>query len=564
MNNKASIPEKTDKSQEIETHLSRHLTIARVENNFEKLPIWSTKPKRTTVFNPSKTIELEPEKLPDGKSIQRKVQIVPSALYGYPTVQTQEYWYALQKLWYESPIRETGIIKFSRRQILVDILGKTYGKKQVQALELGVEQLAGTLFRFDYLLYDKAKDEITKEVRGFSLVTDYHFTSKETKSDIVHDKCTVTFHPLIVSNLRSGYFKPVLLSVVCQLKSDVARLLYRKLDSQFSHYNKYEISTERFFREQGLEGSEYHKPSRRKRLLEKAIQELINKPTSSGAVIAKYEFAKTADNKDWKLIVRASKGKQVSVANKDFSAENKEVLNVAEEKHKSSEESHSKKGSDDVENHIPHKPKNDDSQTVNAQAIELLRYFSAKFHDKEEEAYSQQSINSAKEKVTEYDLETCKQLVVYAKIEAKKTNFNVAVFQGITKYFKAGYKELQKRERIEKLNAEKLTKQREENARIDHEKEFTSNYHDYVSELVEALNEQYPDEFESFRKWEAEEKARTLEGKSGHILNLAERVFESEGQRVERLVNQFKPDSRIRIPSFWEWDEEINSKKFSK
>ena len=71
--------------------------------NFEKLPIWSTKPKRATVFNSSKTIELEPEKLATGQLVDRKVKIVPSAEYGYPTTQTQEYWYALQKLWHDSP-----------------------------------------------------------------------------------------------------------------------------------------------------------------------------------------------------------------------------------------------------------------------------------------------------------------------------------------------------------------------------------------------------------------------------------------------------------------------------
>ena len=516
-----------------------------METNFEKLPIWSPKPKRTTIFTPSKTIELEPEKLPDGNLVNRRIEIVPSAKYGYPTTQTQEYWYAFQKLWHESSIKETGRIEFSRRQIIEDVLGKTYGRQTRRALDLSINQLGTTRFEFDYVIYDKEKDITHRELRKFHLIIEENLTEKKKQNEVVQERCFVVLHPLVVSNLRCGYFKPILLSVVSQLKSDVARLLYRKLDSQFSYYNKYEISTERFFREQGLEGKEYYKPSVRKRLLEKAIQELIKKPTSSGAVIAKYEFAKTADNKDWKLIVRASKGKQVSIPNKGFPVENKEVINVAEKV-------------SDVENHIPHKPKNDDSQTVNAQAIELLRYFSAQFHDKEEEDYSQKSISSAKRAVAKYGLKPCKELVIFAKSETRKTNFNVAVFQGITKYFKAGYEELQKRERIEKLNAEKLAKLHEENARNDHEREFISHYHDYIYELVEALTYEYPNEFEPFRRWEAEEKARNLEGKSGQLLSLAERVFEKDGQRVRRLVNYFKGNSRIRIPTFWEWDEKIN------
>ena len=550
MTNNDIIPEKADKSQEVETHLNGHLIIARVEINFEKLPIWSTKPKRTTVFTPSKTIKLEPEKLPDGQLIQRRIEIVPSAKYGYPTTQTQEYWYALQKLWHKSSTREAGRIEFSRRQILVDILGKAYGKKQVQALELSIEQLAGTLFRFDYVFYDKVKDEITKEVRGFSLATDYHFTSKETKSDIVHNKCTVTLHPLVVSNLRSGYFKPILLSVISQLKSDIARLLYRKLDSQFSYYNKYEISTERFFREQVLLGNDYKYPSARKRLLERAIQELINKPTSSGAVITSYEFAKTVDGKDWKIIIRATKGKQISTPYAGFPDENEEVIKVAEE-------SYSKRGSE-VENPVSHKSKKGDSQPANTETLDLLHYFSSIFHDKEEDDYPKKSIDAAKKAITKYGLKTCKQLVIYAKGEARVSNFAPLYFQAITKFFKAGYEELQRRERIDKLNSEKLATQREKNARCDHEKEFRNDYQDYMTELVEALNTTHPEELNAFQEWEAEQKANALKGKSGDLLRLTERVFDSKGQRFRRLVEYFKRDSRIKTLDFWEWDKEVN------
>ncbi|MDJ0591897.1 MAG: hypothetical protein QNJ72_18200 [Pleurocapsa sp. MO_226.B13] len=304
---KTTISQKARRSQGVETELNKHLTLARVETNFEKLPIWSPKPKRGTTFVPSKTIELQPEKLPDGNIIERKIEIAPSAKYGYPTVQTQEYWYALQKLWHESPEKEAGRIEFSRREIITNILGNTYSKTSREALDKAILQLSSTLFSFNYVFYDKEKDITHSELRSFVLVVDSYLTEKKKKDEIIHDKCFVTLHPLIVSNLRSGYFKPILLSVVSQLKSDVARLLYRKLDLQFSHYSKYEISTDRFFREHGLEGQEYVYSSARKRRLEKAIQELLEKPTSSGAVISKYEFLRTADGKDWKLVVRSSK-----------------------------------------------------------------------------------------------------------------------------------------------------------------------------------------------------------------------------------------------------------------
>ena len=67
--------------------------------NFVKLPVWSPVPKRGTIFIPSKTILLEPKTDKNGNITERKIEIVPTAKYGYPTVETQEFFYASQYLW---------------------------------------------------------------------------------------------------------------------------------------------------------------------------------------------------------------------------------------------------------------------------------------------------------------------------------------------------------------------------------------------------------------------------------------------------------------------------------
>ena len=401
----AMIAEDLGQSQEAETNLKRHSIFSRVELNLEKFSIWSPKPRHGTKFVDSKVVEYEPERLPDGNLIQRKIEIVPTAKYGYPTTQTQTYCYALQKLWHESEftVKKKGIVEFSRRQIIVDVLGLTYSKTNRRALDLSLNQMHATQLAYYYLFYDKARDEKYRELKKFHILTELNLTQRTKASEVIHEKCSVTFHPLITSNLLSGYYKPVL-AVFSGINSEIGRILYTKLDLQFSHYTKYEISTERFFRENGLVGGEYKHPSGRRRKLENAIQELIGKPTSSGAVITKYEFARTADGKDWKLIVR-SKGKrnrtvQAEVIESLQSVETDEQKPMQKAAQKPREKQHKAKKRQSKEETAPTSEKPlqsesglhegseifesatsfaDASEVLNSEALELLKYFDSVF-----------------------------------------------------------------------------------------------------------------------------------------------------------------------------------------
>ena len=609
---KAIIAKEACQSEELVIDLNRYGTLVRVENNFEKLPgIWSPKPKRSTKFVSSKTIELEPEPLANGQIVERKIKIVPSAEYGYPTVQAQQYWYALQLLWHDSPTKETGRIEFSRRQIIVEILGKRYGKDQVRALEIAVEQLAGTLFKFNYLFYDKEKDEVTKEVRGFSLITDYHFTSRENKHEIVHEKCSVTLHPLIVSNLRSGYFKPVILSVVAELKSDIARLLYRKIDSQFSYYSKYEISTERFFREHGLEGREYHQPGRRKRLLEKAALELIEKPTSSGAVIKSYKIVKTKDKKDYKLIIYSSgnntaktipikKRKQQQKTNhsssepfranqpqqkvhkhqeklalQQVSAEkilnsvrgipspdtsSPSALSSTQNKEQVVEESLSPK--------VTEKTKETNPQKI-SEAAELFTYFDQIFFNNSGVKPSKKEMVAVEEVVTKHGLEKSKFFVDHAYERSKNALEKPKTFMGILRTIGSADKE----KLFEAHKSQQATlssyrvsgeEQRAKTAREDYQRKHEPEYHQYILSLKEALMYQYPQELAEFGKWEVakrQELVEAVDNASSQKLWYCKKqleIFGREGLKAIRFVEYFAGHEKIKLPDFWQWDRQFN------
>ena len=534
------------KNQHKETSL-HYLSFLSVERNFEKYPLWSVVPKWGTTFTSSKIIELEPHTFPDGRVVQRRVKIIPHAELGYITVKTQEIWYALLHLWWQlsEEERKTGIIEFSRRELIVRILGKQFGKDQVKALEKAIKQLAGNLLHFEYLFYDREKDELLKEVEGFTMLTRYHFTRKDTQSDIVHDKCTVTLNPVVVSNLLAGYCKPVIPSVILSIKSDIARLLYSKLDTQFSHYRKYEISTERFFREHGLEASEYKYPSSRKRLLEKAIKELTGKPTSSGAVIERYEFLRTADKKDWKLLTYS-----------DGKAEKKDnVINLKKTKQASQKQK---------------KKSSPQPQKLSPEIEELLAFFDTTFHGGKRTSRTKPIIQTASSVINDHGLLKGKYFVRYAFAQAQKTSYEPSTFNGISQYLQEALEEHARQERINKRQKEEVRKRNEENTKADHKKEYEGEYYDYVLSLMELFSYKFPQELITFEKEEAlkeEGFKKGVEAASSKTTRwLAKKqldIFYRKEQKAIRFREFFEGHKTVHVPDFWQWDKEINPNSLS-
>ena len=613
---KAIIAKEAHQSQEVETELNKHITLARVETNFEKLPIWSTKPKRGTTFVPSKVIELEPETLSEGQVVERKIKIVPSAEYGYPTVQTQEYWYALQLLWHDSPAKEAGRIDFSRRQIIEDILGKKYGSDQRKALDLSLLQLAYTGFAFDFVFYDKEQDITHHEIRHFHIISDLHLTERKNQSEVVNYKCSVTLHPLIVSNLRSGYFKPVILSVVSELKSDIARLLYRKIDLQFSHIDKYEISTKRFFEEHGIEGKKYDSPSGRKQLIERGIQELIGKPTSkevtdksgkTSATIASYKIVKTKDQKDYKLIVYSS-GKNTVKTTQPKRQQRKEKIThsssttsqVEQPKQKIQEK---KEGSSlqriSVEGVVPKldtpAPSSSSSRTVLPQrkeqiakvspppkttenpeknlqqtlseSVELFAYFDHVFFNDSGVKPSKKEMKEVEKVVKKHGLEKSKFLVDYAYEQSKNSSHQPRTFMGIVRDIGVAdknrlFEEHKRHEAAQSSYRVSGEEQRRKVLREEYQRKYEPEYYQYILSLKEAFTYQYPQELVAFGKWEAaqrqelEDAVAKASSKTLWLYEKQLKMFDGrEGLQAIRFIEYFAGHEKIKLPDFWQWEQ---------
>lgn len=341
--------------------------------------------------------------------------------------------------------------------------------------------------------------------------------------------------------MRSGYFKPVLLSVISQLKSDIARILYRKLDLQFSNYSKYEISTERFFRENGIQGKKYRTPSGRKQTLEKAIQELIGKLTSSGAIIFSYKIISTVDGSDLKLIVWAKHGKA-----KKISSSVPELTNVIQISDTIEKPVHTKK---------PEKP--------NPEVGELLEYFDAIFHGKPT-SHTPTIKKKATEIITAHGLPFGRFFVKFAHAEATKTKYKPATFNGIVKYLDGAIEEFQKEKRIKQIQTAQIETLKQEQKQSEHQKNYEPVYFEYVLSLLEMYSLRFPKEVTEFYKAEAVEEERLKEDiktSSKHSLFAKKKmleIFYRKEQKALRFVRFFKGSTIISVPDFWQWDKEIN------
>lgn len=389
----------------------------------------------------------------------------------------------------------------------------------------------------------------------------WRITSRKSQEGVIHDKCSVTFDPLIVSNLRAGYYKPILLKVTSEIKSEIGHLLYTKLDTQFSYYKKYEISTERFFKEHGLRGDGYKYPSNRKRLLEKAIKELLYKPTSSGAIIQRYEFIRTASDKDWKLLTY-SNGKGI---------QNTAVIEINSTLEVPTVPEISKPAPQTVETPSEQSTQPSLAQKVIPTDIEaLLEYFDTTFHGGKRSSRSKSIIRKASSVIKDHGLPLGKYFVHYAYGKCQETKYKPATFNGISKYLKEALEEHAREARINQRQKEELQKIHEENKQADHRKTYEKAYYEYGHSLIELYSYKYPQELLAFEKAESaqEQKLKAAIEASPKSTRWAKKkqleVFLKKEQKVIRFYEFFKEDTTLRIPDFWEWDRDINPHSLSK
>lgn len=241
------------------------------------------------------------ETLPDGTKVKATISI--ETMGGKtPTTKTRKVYLALQKLTEDNGWNEDERTHFSLYDVSQIVGLKWAGTKTVKEIRGELLKLRGNLITWNYSFTDEDGHKIAA-LDTFNILDHLKIIEKRerTTNQLFLSLSSFRFHEEIRKNLKANHRKPTNL-VALEIQGEIASVLYARLDVILADKPQYERATTGLFQDLQLEGSDYHKPSVRKRKLEKATAELEGKPISTG--ILSFSFEKTADGKDWKLIAR--------------------------------------------------------------------------------------------------------------------------------------------------------------------------------------------------------------------------------------------------------------------
>ena len=316
--NNPIVPNKETSSQSVKLEKRKKRTkgsekerLVSVEQNIErfaKFGLFCTGAANDARFEVARVINLGQEVLKDGTISEKKITITPSAQYGYPTIGALEVLEGIQYLHSQDPKTDVVTIP-SVKSFITKILKRKYSDHARDAFLRNLSELFDTSFTLEHCFYSKDKGDYEEELIKFHLLEDLNLKKRKTK-DVVRESSSVRLNKHVYGNIKLNYTKPFYIDTAFKVRSEIGKLLYRMLCFHFSHYDKFNYSTKKIFEQLNLKGEDYHKPSVRKRFLERAVKQIVNLPISLDKVIVAYEFQKSADDSDWNLLVLAAKSQK--------------------------------------------------------------------------------------------------------------------------------------------------------------------------------------------------------------------------------------------------------------
>jgi hypothetical protein len=423
-------------NQRVAITRNKTLEIIRSELNLEQWSIWQPSNSRNA---PKARVLTREITLEDDSKVTAKVK-VGFTDEGVLTTEDQKTLYALMKQWEERG-RTDAITSFSLKR-LVKLLKKQWGSKNVEGLIKSLTRLRATPFTWTNSFYDSSTGETVEVLDTFNILSDLRIAKRSKGSVITKEAGYFKFHDLVLVNLQNNHTKPVLYEVAISFRSEVAQLLYNRLDRLLFDKTQYERRTKELFEDLGLEGGEYKKPSVRKRLLERAISELVDKPLTTGRIAAGF-LEQTADGKDNKVVFR--KGARAAALPFPETAE-------------------ARKSEGEGESKAHHEAKGDPE--LRSQGSELVKHFYIVFHGSEKTHISSKAVDQAVSLIAQHGYEQAKYVIDFARRVSPETNYHPQTFGGILQYTARALAEyddhLQRQERHSRVRAEEAERQRQE------------------------------------------------------------------------------------------------------
>lgn len=275
---------------------------------------------RHWLFAPDKTTlryrEFVHETTYRGKDIVQKVcigdKIAAARDEGYRvfTTQTQRALFGIQHLWQTQGGRlvsingkRFGSVCCSSWQLEESLFG-SHGGRQRQLIRYLVQQLASVPVKIENYV-DQDGYLSTLDVTG---LIHGRFASSRRAADgqMGFPWVEMVVDPVLVDAFERKEVKPIDLDVLRSFKSDIAAILYPKIDHHLSTHTSVEMRLDGLVNKLGITNAQMGKRSYRLVKFKEPLAELDGKPISAGGTMM-IDVQPTADGEDWKLVAKRVK-----------------------------------------------------------------------------------------------------------------------------------------------------------------------------------------------------------------------------------------------------------------
>ncbi len=207
-----------------------------------------------------------------GKTITRKLTITASDDYGLPTATDDEVLLGLLQLTYKQGFKSR-TINFRPIELL-RILGWSINGGNYDRLREALSRWVGVTLRYNNAWRDKATGQWKD--KEFHIIESQSFVSSVNRGNASLDgAANFTWNEVVFTNFQAGNLKSLDFEFYRNLKSSIAKRMFRFLDKRFYHRSKLTFDLETFaFEKIGLSRSVTTDMAQVKRRLTSAIEEL--------------------------------------------------------------------------------------------------------------------------------------------------------------------------------------------------------------------------------------------------------------------------------------------------
>ncbi len=192
---------------------------------------------------------------------------------------------------------------------LANIMEISWGKKRRNLLKNSLRRLRKVPITWQYAF--KHRDHIEMIEEPITILSKLRL--HEAYSNATARSSNVfRFNEYIEKNLIEGYRRPMFFREAMSIRGEIALALYNLLDIVMTSKTSWQRRCQALLREDLNILGKYQWPAERHRIVNRAIQQLLGKPISTG-VLETLSLKHTKDGSDYKLIVRKRATKRISL-----------------------------------------------------------------------------------------------------------------------------------------------------------------------------------------------------------------------------------------------------------